>query len=436
MYLRRLVFLILAVLALAAVSLAPSTPAEARSPMRAAALHELLPWIAAQSIAPVSADALLASVEKAVAREARLNVASLPRPTGSFADRVAAFEAWLREAVPDAATRGRLLRQGLRQTLAALHEDGTQLYPPNKYMLPPEVEGYDKGGVGLLVDPIPDAQGRFIIFETLEGFPGATLGLKGGDRLVAVGDRTVVGLSYREMADLVRGHLGTRVKLSVAHPGASNVETYEVERVWLNPNPKNISHKILDGGIGYVRVKYLGERLNVELSRVLDEFREKGVRKMVLDLRNNEGILAGTQDVGGIFLGPNVAITKLVSRSGAQVQRTHGAKGGEAPFVVLVNRYTSGAGVLLAAALQHQGHARLVGEPTVWRDQPIRSRELTDGSTVTVANGYYVLDSGRRLRSHQDSLKLDTKIDQPPLAPLGGTDDLQLRNAVDLCRGH
>lgn len=414
------------------VSTLPSAHAQSRTPLRATSLNPLLPWIASTSIDKFTADALFESVVTDVAKGLGRKPETLPTWRGTFAQRVVAFDAWLTKTVPQASKRSLLLHHALEMVLAHLREDSTGLFPPHKYMLPPEVEGYDKGGVGLLVDRKVDEQGKFVIFETLDGFPGAEIGLKSGDRLVSVDGRALAGLSYREMADLVRGPLGTRVRLVVERPGATTPQTFEVERVWLNPNPKNISYKLLPGDIGYIRVKYLGERLNVELDRVLDTFKKKGVKKIVLDLRNNEGLLVGTQDVGAVFLGNNVEITKLVTRRGAEVRRTQGRKTSEIPLIVLVNRYTSGAGVLLAGALQTRAKALLVGEPTVWRDQPTASRELSDGSIVTVTTGYYVIGNGQKLHATNDSLKIDASVKQNPLEPLGGTDDVQLKKAIEL----
>lgn len=415
------------------VSTLPSAHAETRKPLSATSLDTLLPWIASVSIDNLDAEKLLDAIARnAAAAAGRSPAEALPPRGTSLVGQVRELAGFLEKMAPDAQKRGQLLRRAIQESLAQVREDGTGLFPPNKYLQPPEVEGYDKGGVGLLVDHKVDGQGRFVIFETLDGFPGAEIGLKSGDCLVSVNGHALAGLSYREMADLVRGPLGTRVKLVVERPDAAAPQTFEVERVWLNPNPKNISYKILPGDIGYVRVKYLGQRLNVELDRVLDTFKERGVKKIVLDLRNNEGLLVGTQDAGAVFLGDNVEITKLVTRQGTEVRRTQGRKNVDLPLVVLVNRYTSGAGVLLAGALQARAKALLVGEPTVWHDQPTVSKELSDGSTVTVATGYYVIGNGQKLHATNDSLRLDATVEQNPLEPLGGPGDAQLKKAVEL----
>lgn len=431
----------LAMFVLAAAALHCPSPARAetssRRPLQVADLKELLPWISARSIGHASADVLLRNIELASLHgleKQGVRVQKMAAHSGDYARDVIAFEQWLEKAVPDAAARGLVLRAATQTALAQLREDGTQLHLPHKYLLPPEVEGYDKGGVGLLVDRQPDPQGRFIVFETLDGFPGSTVGLRSGDRLVKVGECSLIGLSYREMADLVRGNLGTRVKLLVERPGTTAPLSFEVERVWLNPNPKNISHKLMSDHIGYVRVKYLGERMDFELARVLDEFKRSGVKKIVLDLRNNEGLMAGCQDVGAVFLGGNAEITRLVSGGSSDVRRTHGTRSSDQPLIVLVNRYTSGAAILLAGALRDHGRARIVGEPTVWCDQPQESKELPDGSTVTVATGYYVLPGGKTLRNREHSLEPEVVIEQDPLRPLGGGDDAQLQRAVQLAR--
>ena len=188
-------------------------------------------------------------------------------------------------------------------------------------------------------------------------------------------------------------------------------------------------------GVGYVRIKYLGERLNLELDRVLDGFRQQHVRSVVLDLRNNEGALAGTVDALACFVPRGTPLATLVTRDGKQPIVTSSAGNPVVwPVVVLVNRYSCGASVLLAGALRDAGRAQVVGEATMWRDQPRESKRLADGCTVSVATGYYTLPKGQVLRKRTQSLVPETVVPQEPLTPLGSDKDEQLKRAVDMSR--
>ena len=102
--------------------------------------------------------------------------------------------------------------------------------------------------------------------------------------------------------------------------------------------------------------------------------------------------------------------------------------------MVLVNRYSSGAAILVAGALRDAGRAQLVGEPTLWRDQPRESRRLPDGSTLSVSTGYYTLPKGQVLRKRTQSLVPDAAVAQEPLTPLGTDHDEQLKRAIDMSR--
>ena len=196
------------------------------------------------------------------------------------------------------------MRNALRATVRALDEDGTRVYLPLQYIKSAEEEGYDQGGVGLIVDHERDAAGRFVVVETLDGFPGQAAGIRPGDRITRVATHAVKGMTYRQMADLVRGPLGTQVEIEVERGGTTSPVKFHIERVWLNPNPKNVTSQVLAHGVGYIRIKYQGERLYVELEKVLDQFRQQGVRSVVLDLRNNEGLISGSVDALGCFVPP------------------------------------------------------------------------------------------------------------------------------------
>lgn len=410
--------------------------AAATKPLKSADVVPVVQWVSTESIQQVTPGTLLKRMVKYLKEQAR--AATSPALPGDPNLDGPALARWLDQVTPKAtpAQRGAMLRDALRNALSAMKEDGTQLHLPNQYMVPPDQEGYDKGGVGILVDPESDAQGRWVIFETLDGFPGQSMGLKPGDRILKVAGKSVVGQSYRQLADLVRGNLGTKVTLTVERPGVDGVREFEIERVWLNPNPKNISQRLLADGLGYIRIKYLGERMDVELKKALNQWKGKDVKAIVLDLRNNEGLLSGSLDLSAMFLPRGTTFTSLVSRDKkSEIRITpHEDQVVDLPLVVLVNRYTSPAGILMAGALRDAGRARLVGESTVWRDQPQESKELPDGSVVTVTTGYYVLPKGEVLRSRRPSLAPEVTVQMDPLSALGGDDDPQFQRAVEMAR--
>ena len=432
---RRSVFFSVLVTVVLLVSLVgPSDAGEVNTRyLHASDVKTLLPWISQNAIGRPSTALLLHRMLSATVialKQRHVRPAPLPHLPGGSPHDILVFIHWLNRREASPVGRSLVLRQALRQMLTSLHEDGTRFYMPDTYMEPPEVEGYDKGGVGILVSDTPDSHGHFIIFETLDGFPCSDAGIRPGDRLVSVNGRSVVGMSYRQLADRVRGNLGTRVTLGILRRGTPAPLHFTLERVWLNPNPKNISWKVLDKHVGYIRIKFMGDRLNLEMMQAFAYFKREGVRQVILDLRNNEGLLTSSEGLGAVFLGDNREITRLVSNTGVAVERTHGLQATNLPTIVLVNRYTCPSGILLAGALRDYHAARVLGEATIWRDQPRVARTLPDGSTVRVTTGYYLLPGGEVLRTRSRSLRPDILVPQNPLDPLGTNSDRQLQKAV------
>lgn len=411
-------------------------PASARvTPLKASDLAEILPWFVTVSIREVTEGALVKGLVDELQRE--LKTTDRPPLQGRLASDLAHLQKWLETAMPGpgrSVERGQALRNAFRASVRSLDEDGTRVHLPHQYIKAPEEEGYDKGGVGLMVDHERDAAGRFVVVETLDGFPAQAAGIRPGDRLVRVGGHPVKGMTYREMADLVRGELGTRVGLEIERAGTPNPIKFAIERVWINPNPKNISSRVLADGVGYIRIKYLGERLHLELEKVLDGFKQQNVRSVVLDLRNNDGLLGGSVDSMGCFVPKGTPLATLVTKTGPQPIATTGTNNVVWPLVVLVNRYSGGAAILLAGALRDAGRAQLVGEATTWRDQPRASKRLPDGSTISVTTGYYTLPKGQVLRKRTRSVVPEAAVKQEPLTPLCSDQDEQMKRAVDMSR--
>lgn len=427
------------VLGLGLALVASGVPAwAAPEPLQPDDLCRTLDWVARESLSNLSADKLLGTANAAL----RAQLSRWRQEPGSEKpDPKAELEKLynhLSLKLPGkegAVRRGQLLRNALQAALMGAREDGTQLQLASQYIAPPEDELHDRSGIGIMVDHEPDRQGHFVIFEVLDGFPASKAGIRPGDRIVEVGGHRVVGASYHQVGDLILGRVGTQVHLNLLRPKQAAPQHLAVSRVWLNPNPKNVSSRLIDPKVGYIRFKYLGQRMDVELKQILGSLQSKtSPEALILDLRNNEGVLEGTIDVAACFAPKGSKVTSLMSKTRQEDFRTTREPLSKVPLVVLVNRYTDGPGVLLAGALRDLCKARLVGEPTIWHSQPTLSQTLRDGSVASVCTGYYTLPQGQVLRARRPAVVPEVRVDQDPLLPLLGEHDEQFNAALQLAR--
>lgn len=330
--------------------------------------------------------------------------------------------------------RGRLLRAGLAAALESLDDPGTRLYRPHEYRATLEELGYALGGVGFFVDEEKDEQGRLVIVEMFEGFPAERLGIRRGDRLVAAAGHPTKDMTFNEMADIVRGPVGTRVSLLVQR-GEEPPKEYTITREWLNPNPKGFEARLVDGSTGYVKVKYLGHRVHHDLREQIAELVARGAKRVVLDLRNCPGVTAGAVGVADLFLPAGHVVLTEVSHDGTSDWKTQDAAAFEVPLAILVNRYSSSAATVAAGALRDHGRAILVGEDTDPEEMQAYEKvaeELPDGSTAAVTVAWYRLPRGKALWREPIRPDIVVPMDNPTASATGLPGDRQYERALQI----
>jgi len=340
------------------------------------------------------------------------------------------------EALPEEDRRIRgaaACRSAQRALLRAMKDDGCELFLPGTYQESLEEQGYTQGGVGILVEEEKDAEGNFIIIETLKGFPADALGFKAGDRLTHVNGRAVAGISFKQLAEAVRGPIGTSVTLTIHREGEPRSRDYTIVRTWLNPNPTSVESRILAGNLGYVRIRYLGQHPEAEVCGILDQFKAGKVKGVLLDLRNSGGDVEGAAVLAEQFLNEGTLMVSKVFRDRVIGFRSANRTPCTLPLVCLVNEYSDSSGALLAAILQVSGRAQMVGSPTTWKSSISNVYSLNDNSVFTVTVGYYLLPGGRILRG-KCTIHPSLIIPADPLAQSPDQDDLPLKAGLELLR--
>lgn len=325
-----------------------------------------------------------------------------------------------------------LLYPALSRMISSLGDEETKFYKPGEYRPRLADMGYSLGGVGMYVDEERDKDGTFVVVETLAEFPSEKAGLRTGDRVVKVDGRSVGNLDFHQLADLVRGPIGTKVTLAIKKSGSDKTTDYTLERVWLNPNPKCLVSSVLPGLIGYMRFKCLGKRMELEVRQALASFEKQGVKGIIMDLRNNAGYVDGSMTVAELFLPRGTHIFTTVLKNNEEEHRALEERVCNLPVVILINEYSASASSVLAGALSDAKIATLVGAPTKWKSGLTSPFYLEDGSTVNLTIGFYRLPGGKILRNKGEAIKPDFLVPQEPLRAVSPEEDAQLRKAREV----
>ena len=282
--------------------------------------------------------------------------------------------------------------------------------PHTSYMDPDEAKEFDKslsgqigGGIGA---EIGLRNNKPTIIKPLENSPAQKAGIKAGEAIVKVNDEASSDWSVEKVVSKIRGEVGTSVKLTLLSGG----QTREVSVVRQNIVSPAVESEI-DGEIGILKVNRFGDD-TVSLSRkYASEFVEKGVKKVILDLRNNPGGTVGAaQGLLGIWLDNQIAMTE---RRGSEIVKTLRTTGtpilGNMKTVVLINGNSASASEITAGALREYGKATLVGQKSYGKGSVQIVLGLPGGSQMKVTEARWYTPKGKNI--DKTGIEPDVKVD-------------------------
>ena len=297
-------------------------------------------------------------------------------------------------------------------------------------------ENMNNAYVGIGVTIALDEEAGGLRVESVEAnSPAFEAGIETGDILLEVEGQKTIELGTAGTRDLVRGEEGTTVHLKFRRGEE------EFERDVLRASIKTVvaSCRLLDGGIGYVKINNFDARCFEETSACIDEVLAQGAKALVFDVRFNGG---GYKDEMVKLLDkllPEGIIFQSEDYAGKKETDTSDAACIELPMVVLVNRDSYSAAEFFAAALQEYGWAKVVGEKTCGKGNFQTGFQLSDGSLLNISIGKYYTPQGRSLTDIGVAPDVELEYDEETYAKLyygqlSDEEDTQLQEALGILR--
>jgi carboxyl-terminal processing protease len=272
----------------------------------------------------------------------------------------------------------------IRGSLTALNDPYTVFVEPQSHQREKEDLRGSFGGIGVTMRR--NARGDLVL-TPLPDSPALQVGVEDGDVLISVDGKPITPtMSFDDVAAVVRGQVGTQVKITVQRAGQSEPIVFTITREVIET--PSVSSRILQDSpqIGYLAIDRFTERTGDEVQSALKDLKQKGARQIVFDLRDNGGgLLDSAVDVASQFISDGVV---LYEKQKGQDERTFQVKPGglatDMPVVVLVNRATASASEIVAGALRDRGRATLIGEQTYGKGSVQHIYDLSDGSSLHV----------------------------------------------------
>lgn len=309
---------------------------------------------------------------------------------------------------------------------AAIRGMISRLDPYSNYIPPEDLAQFRRGverefvGIGVQVS---DRDGHLQITSPLFDTPAWRAGLRAGDRILKIGDTSTRGLSLDEAVRLMTGEEGTEVTITVLHPDDTNAETIALRRERIQ-QPTVIGYHRSEEGvwdffcdrdqmIAYVRITAFSGKTSADLERTLKQLLEQGMRGLVIDMRFNPGgMLSQAVEVSDLFLneGRIVSIEGRGTRPQTWDARAEGTLiPRDFPLAVLVNRFSASAAEIVAACLQDNQAATIVGERTWGKGSVQNIIALEEGkSALKLTTAGYHRPNGTNIHREVGASEADT----------------------------
>lgn len=312
----------------------------------------------------------------------------------------------------------------LKGGVGALNDRYTDYLPPVEYDRLKEIATAKYVGIGVVIGQGKDSD-QAMIATVFEGTPAEEAGLKSGDIINKINGKDVKGMSLNDISQNVRGQENTEVALEVLRNGKP-IETVVQRKAIVLPTVKS---KMLEGSIGYIRISQFTENTGKDFGLQYNELKEKGMNKLVLDLRKNPGgLVNAAQEVGNYILkhGPLVK-----SKPRYSAEEVFSVKGTEQPLemAVLVDGQSASASEILAGAIQDEQLGTIIGTKTYGKGtmQLVIPGLVGDALKITIAQ--YRTPNDRIIDGQ--GIEPDIVIDNKNVDE---TNDLQLAKAIEVLK--
>lgn len=268
-------------------------------------------------------------------------------------------------------------------------------------------------GIGIYMST--DKNDNVVVVEPIKESPAEKVGIKAGDVIVGVNDESVIGAGSEYVSNKIKGEEGTKVKVTIERNG--EYLDFDIERKAIKVY--HVETEMLENNIGYISLATFDEGCAEEFKKEYLELKNKGAKKIIVDLRNNTGgLVEEALSLLDLFLPKNITTLVTVdSKGNKDYSKTEDPQLITEDVVVLVNEYSASASEIVAGALKDHERAQVVGTKTYGKGVIQSVFMLEDGSALKLTVEEYFTPKEVKINkvgiepNHTVELDIENQID-------------------------
>lgn len=357
-----------------------------------------------------------------------------------------------------------LIYGAIKGMLSSLDPHSSFMTPEQYKELQTDTKG-EFGGIGIQIGV---KEGMLTVIAPIEDTPAYRAGIKAGDKIIKINNEFAKDMSLQDAVSKMRGAPSTSVKITILRKGWKETKDFTLSREIIKI--KSVKSKLLEDGIGYIKITQFQEQTATDLSSAMDKLMQENMNSLILDLRNNPGgLLNSSVDVTSQFIPPGKLVVYIKDRSGERTEYQSGKTKSNVtiPMIVIVNQGSASASEIVAGALKDWGRAVIIGTQTFGKGSVQSVIPLGDGSALRLTTAKYYTPKGisiqttgitpdivvkpeikngekkfpvireKDLKRHLTNGEIEEKPNEPEeMVPVeyDEKDDVQLQKAIDLLK--
>ncbi len=317
-----------------------------------------------------------------------------------------------------------LFEGSLKGMVSSLGEPHSQYLDAEDYTSIMEQTSATYSGVGMVLGMGTDG---LEAVSAIEDQPAARAGIESGDRIIKINDVDTSTLTIEEASKRVRGEAGTDVTLVIKRGNEEKTFTITREKITL----PTVKSKMLTPDVGYIRISQFAENTGNDFGLQYQDLKKQGMKKLIIDLRDNPGGLLTTAQEISDFILPKGTLVTVQDRSGKVAEYDSAGIENPIPLVILINKGSASASEIIAGAVQDRKAGTIVGTNSYGKGtvQTILPNFGNEAIKITIAK--YHTPNDRVIDGI--GIKPDVEIALPDGTRTKGTlEDVQVQKAFDI----